>query len=90
MGLITGRPTIWRPVLSSVYSDSYQRLLELLVAARKEGKLTQEQLAEKLGKPQSFISKYERGERRLDVIEFIEVCKILRVDPSEMIKQIGN
>ena len=42
--------------------------------------LTQIQIAEKLGKPQSYISKYERGERRLDFCEFIELADILGVD----------
>jgi hypothetical protein len=42
-------------------------------------------LAKKLGRPQSFVSKFERGERRLDVIEFLEVAKALSVDPARMI-----
>ncbi|MCZ4324620.1 helix-turn-helix domain-containing protein [Pseudomonas anguilliseptica] len=74
--------------MSSIYSDSYQLLLDLLVAARKAAPLTQAQVAERLGKPQSFVSKYERGERRLDVIEFIEVCRQLGVEPEKLIQRL--
>ena len=49
----------------SVFSDDYTLFLELLHNARKRAGLTQEQVAERLGKTQSFISKCERGERRL-------------------------
>lgn len=54
----------------SVFSDAYAVLLEAIIAARKEVGLTQVELAGRLGKPQPFISYVERGERRLDVIEF--------------------
>jgi len=47
-------------------------------------------LAKKLKKPQSFVSKYERGERRLDVIEFLDIVKNLGADPHEIIKKITN
>jgi len=46
------------------------------------------QLAELLEKPQSFISKYEGGERRLDVIEFLDVCEALRVDPQVILRSV--
>lgn len=42
--------------------------------------MTQVQIAEKLGRPQSFISKYERGERRLDFSEFVELADVLGID----------
>ena len=50
------------------------------MAAREKSGLTQVQIAEKLEKPQSFISKYERGERRLDFSEFIELANVLEID----------
>lgn len=55
---------------------------------RKEANLTQQNLAEKLNKPQSFVSKYESGERRLDLIEFLEVSEALQFDVSEFIKKL--
>jgi transcriptional regulator with XRE-family HTH domain len=53
----------------------------------KQAGLTQAQLAKKLSKPQSFVSKMERGERRLDVVEFDAVARALGVDPIRLLKQ---
>ncbi|WP_258522605.1 helix-turn-helix domain-containing protein [Brevundimonas vesicularis] len=54
---------------------------------RKAVDITQVELAERLGRPQSFVSKVERGERRLDVIEFCELAEALGHDPSELLRQ---
>lgn len=59
----------------SLFSERYDRLREALVAARTSAELTQEEVARRLARPQSFVSKYERGERRLDVVEFFDVAK---------------
>ena len=61
--------------------DHQARLRRQFIQARKSVCLTQVGLAERLGRPQSFVSKYERGERKLDVIEFCEVCHALEIDP---------
>jgi transcriptional regulator with XRE-family HTH domain len=61
--------------------DEETKLREQFIEARKSANLTQVGLADRLGRPQSFVSKYERGERRLDVIEFCEVCRALEIDP---------
>lgn len=45
--------------------------------------MTQTQVADRLGKPQSFVSKYERGERRLDFTEFLELAEVLSIDVSQ-------
>lgn len=58
---------------NSMHSQKYQIFREMLVDARLKSGLTQMQLAQKINKPQSYVSKYERGERRLDFTEFIEV-----------------
>lgn len=47
--------------------------------------MTQAQVAEKLGRPQSFVAKYEGGERRLDIIEFLDVTAVLDTDPCEIL-----
>lgn len=65
----------------SVFSDKYDRFRQHLIEARKQAGLTQVKLSERLLRPQSFVSKYERGERRLDVIEFFEVAKAIGIDP---------
>jgi transcriptional regulator with XRE-family HTH domain len=61
----------------SIYSAEYQRLCALLREMREEAGLTQVQVAERLDEPQSFVSKYESGERRLDVIELGQVAEAL-------------
>ena len=68
-------------------SELTQLCAALLEARQKKG-LTQIDVANFLGKPQSFVSKYESGERRLDVIEFIAVCKALSIDPAKIIKYL--
>jgi transcriptional regulator with XRE-family HTH domain len=59
------------------------------VEARHKAKLTQQNLAQQLRRPQSFVSKYERGERRLDVIEFLEIAHVLRFDPCSVLRRLG-
>ena len=47
--------------------------------------MTQQAVADRLGKPQSFVAKYENGERRLDVVEFLEIAEVLDVDTVAII-----
>lgn len=61
----------------SIYSAAYQRLCALLREIRTEAGLTQVQVAQSLDEPQSFVSKYESGERRLDVVELRRVAEAL-------------
>ena len=72
----------------SAYTSRYERFKELLVAARRDAGLTQVQLAKKLRRPQSYVSKYERGERRLDVVEFLDVARAIDVDPIEFLREV--
>ncbi len=74
----------------SVFTEKYTRFRRLLIEIRQSSKLTQVQVAQRLHKPQSFVSKYERGERRLDVVEFLEVAKALEVNPSELLTQLDR
>jgi transcriptional regulator with XRE-family HTH domain len=66
-------------VEKSIYSVEYQRLCALLRQLRQEAGLTQVQVAERLEVPQSFVSKYESGERRLDVVELHHVAEAIDV-----------
>ncbi len=61
---------------SKIYSDEYQKFLGQLKRARKEAGMTQVKVAAILGKPQSFVSKCESGERRVDVVELAEFARI--------------
>lgn len=72
----------------SVFTGKYERFRQLMIEARKAAGLTQMQLAAKLGQPQSYVSKYERGERRLDLIEFLEVARVLAIDPAAVVKEL--
>lgn len=73
----------------SVFTDAYRALLDGLAKARGVAGLTQSELASRLGTPQSFVSKYERGERRLDVVEFVAVARAIGVDPCELLRSVG-
>jgi transcriptional regulator with XRE-family HTH domain len=72
----------------SLNSPEQQRLLALLIEAREHADLTQRDVADLLKKPQSFVAKYEGGERRLDVPEFIAVTRALGADPIRILKAI--
>ena len=72
----------------SLKSPEYARLVGLLVAVRKEAGIRQQALAKKLGRPQSFIAKYEGGERRIDVIEFIAIVRALGADPVRLLREV--
>ena len=63
-------------------------LIESLKALRQEKELTQVELAEKLHRPQSYISKYENGERRLDLIEISDICFACEKPLSEFVQQV--
>lgn len=69
----------------STNSAQYQIAISWLVNQRHLRGVTQSELSEKLGKHQSFVSKYENGERRLDVAEVVEICGVLGVDPHGII-----
>lgn len=70
----------------SLGSPDYARLIALLVAARKKAGLTQAELAGRLGRPQSFVAKYEGGERRIDVTEFVAIATSMRADPAGLFR----
>lgn len=72
----------------SLRSPRHRRLLKRLIAARRKKSLTQAQVAEVLGRPQSFVAKYEGGERRLDVIEFLDLAEVLEIDPCELLAKV--
>jgi transcriptional regulator with XRE-family HTH domain len=75
-----------RRIRKSVHSPEQQLLRELLVDARDKAGLTQQKLAKRLGKPQSFIAKYKGGERRLDVVEFIAIARAIGADPVRIVR----
>ena len=69
-------------------NEAYKTFRNLVIEARKSAALTQVELSARLKRPQSFVSKYERGERRLDVVEFGEVARALGVDPVGLLRKL--
>ena len=72
----------------NLYTQRQRILLDLLRKTREEAGLRQDDVAERLGRPQSFVSKYESGERRLDILELYDVCRALGVTLSNFVKKL--
>ena len=77
---------LWRQMQKTLTSADYSRLISFLVAAREKAGIRQHALAEALDVQQSFIAKYEAGQRRLDVIEFLAIAGALGVDPLKLLR----
>ena len=71
---------------SSVHTSVYKDLIGRLVAARNSAGLTQQAVADRLGKPQSYVAKVEGLERRLDIIEIMAFAKAIGFDPMPALK----
>ena len=72
----------------SSFSAEYKLFCRLLRAARANAGLAQEVVAKRLNRPQSYVSKYEAGERRLDVVEFLRVARALKIAPEEVLRKL--
>lgn len=72
----------------SVFTDAYKLFLETLVAARKEARVDQTELADRIGWDQPKVSNAETGVRRIDVVEFITIAKALQIDPAAFIASL--
>ncbi|KQV16756.1 XRE family transcriptional regulator [Rhizobium sp. Root1203] len=69
-------------------SERHKALIALLIAKREDASLTQTELASKLGEYQSFVARLESGQRRVDVVEFLELSRILNFDAMEALATI--
>ncbi|WP_312284286.1 helix-turn-helix domain-containing protein [Yokenella regensburgei] len=74
--------------MTSVYSHEYQMVIRALREARVANHLTQEEIGRAMGRPQSFVAKVENGERRLDIVEFIYLCRLVKIDPIDIIAKL--
>ena len=72
----------------SIYDDEYRRLIDVLREARIKAGMTQQEIAERLRRPQSYVAKVEGCERRLDVIEFVHLCRAIGAEPAEILETI--
>jgi transcriptional regulator with XRE-family HTH domain len=68
----------------SVFGGGHQDLVQVLIDARKSSGLTQEQLAQALGKEQQFVSLIENSQRRVDVLEFVAICRAMKLNPERL------
>lgn len=68
----------------SIRTPANQSLLDILIETRRKAGLTQLALAKRIGRPQSFVAKYENGERRLDVVEFVNLIKAMDGSPTKV------
>lgn len=71
-----------------IEADQYKVVGACLAAARRQVGITQQELAARLGKPQSFVSEYERGKRRVDVVELLVIARTLKADPTRLLEQL--
>lgn len=74
-------------MIKSIHSPAQQIFCSLLRDERKKACFSQAGLAEKLDKPQSFIAKVEKGERRVDLIEFLAIMNVLNANPEKFIRK---
>ncbi|MGB6082507.1 MAG: helix-turn-helix transcriptional regulator [Xanthobacteraceae bacterium] len=75
-----------RGIGKTVHSSEQAAFCALMVAARKQAGLTQHELARRLKRPQSFVAKYEGGERRMDVVEFVAIVRAIGADPVKLLR----
>jgi ribosome-binding protein aMBF1 (putative translation factor) len=90
MGHASHRITVWASALpKAIHDPRYRMLIQLLASARMGAELSQTQLAKRLKKPQQFVSRYEVGERRLDVIEFVDIAHAIGIDPLDLLRRVS-
>lgn len=82
-----GRPAR-RSRVASLHGESYAAFVRMLVERRKASGLSQQDVADAMGWPQSFIAKVEKRERRLDAVEFIRIAAAIGFDPARIIREL--
>ena len=71
-----------------IQDERYQAVISALRAARNRLKLSQAEVAERLGQRQQYVSKYEVGERRLDIVEFLDAAQVLEIDWQKLLQNL--
>ncbi|MGK1418703.1 helix-turn-helix domain-containing protein [Klebsiella pneumoniae] len=74
--------------MTSIYSNDYRLGSRALGGAQIACGITQQEVASAFGRPQSFIAKVESGERRLDVVEFVRLCRLLNIEPASILNKL--
>lgn len=73
----------------SHHTDLYRKLAVELKVARVRSGMKQQEVADKLGEAQSYVSKVELGERRLDVVELQKLCRVYDLELTAFLKELG-
>ena len=72
----------------TIHTERHRKFRALLTAERKRAGLTQIVVAQRLGKPPSYVAKYELGDRRLDLLEFLDISAAIGFDPHAFIRAL--
>lgn len=72
------------------FTDEARSIVGALIAARKAAGITQDEIATKMKVDQSRISKFERGERRLDILDFVRYCQAVGIEPGAMLTELSG
>ena len=72
------------PVSKTIFDEQYRAIVDALRKARRSAELTQADVADRLGKTQPYIAKIEGYERRLDLLEYLALCRAIGVDPKSL------
>lgn len=76
--------------MKSIHDPRYKTLIQWLIAAREAQNITVRELAQKLGHTHSWVVKVENFDKKLDVLEFVDFCTALNVDPQQAFRQLLN
>ena len=74
----------------SFHSEEYAAFVQKLVEARQKAGITQTELAKRLGRHQSFVSNFESRVRRLDVVETVVICRVIKLDAEILVRSLGE
>lgn len=75
-------------MVDSMFTSAYQQVVAAVIAMRKSAGLTQRQLAAALGREHSFVGRVETGQRRIDFVEFIWLCRACGADPRAKVDEL--
>lgn len=75
-------------MVKTLGTKRHEFLVDCLISRRMEAGLTQMELARRLGQYQSFVARLESGQRRVDVVEFLQLSEVLQFDPFEILREV--
>lgn len=76
--------------MGDIHSHRYKRLLKLLRDERTTRGLTQQAVAERLGKLQGYVSKYENGEREISLLDYLDIADAVGFEPLKLLSKLGS